>query len=122
MNGYLLLYYTHILTVALSGSYFLLRGIWMMQGSRLLAARFVRISPHVIDTLLLLSAIGLSVMTQQYPFTHHWLTVKLLALVAYILLGVFALRRGRTPGVRKACFAGALVVFGFIVAVALTHP
>lgn len=123
MSSYLGFYYVHIGAVCVSGAFFLLRGLWMLQGSSMLDARFVRISPHVIDTVLLLAAIGLAVVTRQYPITHDWLTVKLCALIAYILLGMFALRRARTRAVRIACFVAALGMFGFMVSVALTrHP
>ncbi|MGH8190770.1 MAG: SirB2 family protein, partial [Rhodanobacteraceae bacterium] len=71
-----------------------------------------------IDVLLLAAAIELTTIIHQYPFVEGWLTVKVLLLVVYIALGVFALRRGRTRGIRAACFVGALVVFLFIVSVA----
>lgn len=121
MNTYLVAYYAHILSVCLSGGFFLLRGIWMLQESGLLEKKFVRIAPHVIDTVLLLSAVVLAVLTEQYPITHPWLTVKLLALVAYIVLGVFALRRGRTKNARVIYLIAAITAFGFMVSVALTR-
>ena len=118
---YTLLYYVHVIAVCLSGSFFLVRGIWMLTDSDLLNARWVRISPHIIDTVLLAAAIGLAVIVQQYPVTHDWLTVKLVALIAYIGLGVFALRRGRTKAIRAVFLVLALLTFAFMVSVALTH-
>jgi uncharacterized membrane protein SirB2 len=52
---------------------------------------------------------------------HDWLTAKFFALVAYIVLGVFALRQGSTKQVRTTCFVLALVTFGYMVSVALTR-
>ena len=120
---YAALYYLHIGTVILSGAFFLVRGLWMIGGSDMLQARWVRIAPHVIDTLLLTAAIGLAIIIQQYPFTHAWLTAKLIALVLYIVLGVFALRRGRTLTIRIACLVAAVASFAFMVSIAITrHP
>jgi len=88
-----------------------------------LQRRWVRIAPHLIDTVLLASAIGLTLILQQYPFVNDWLTAKVLALIAYILLGGIALRRGPTRAIRAAAWVAALATFGYIVSVALTrHP
>jgi len=118
--NYILLKYLHLSCVALSGAGFALRGAWMMLGSPLLARRWVRVAPHLLDTLLLASAIALSLLLGQYPFVDGWLTAKLLGLIAYIALGTIALKRGRTRAVRVAAFSGALLVFAYIVAVAMT--
>lgn len=120
LETYTLLKYLHISCVALSGAGFAARGVWMMQGSPLLARRWVRIAPHVVDTVLLLSAVALALMIGQYPLVHGWLTAKVLGLLAYIALGTIALKRGRTRRVRVAAFCGALLVFAYVVAVAMT--
>jgi uncharacterized membrane protein SirB2 len=78
---------------------------------------------YAIDTVLLTTALMLATMLHQYPFVHGWLTAKVLLVVAYIMLGTFALRRARTPRARAACYVGALVVFALIVGVARArHP
>ena len=117
---YFALKHIHVTFVALSGLLFLLRGIWMLSGSQQLQRRWVKIVPHVVDTLLLASAIGLAVWSSQYPGQQSWLTAKVVALVGYVVLGTIALKRGRTPQLRAAAFAGALACFAYIVAVALT--
>ncbi|MBE0613444.1 MAG: SirB2 family protein [Burkholderiales bacterium] len=118
--SYDLLKYLHVGCVALSGGGFVLRGTWMMRASPMLARRWVRITPHVLDTVLLASAIALALLIGQFPLVDTWLTAKILGLVAYIVLGTIALRRGRTRAVRIAAFWGALLVFAYIVAVAMT--
>ena len=118
---YLLLKQIHVTAVVLSVSFFMLRGIWMLADSPRLQARFVRIAPHVIDTVLLASAVGLALVVRQYPFVDGWLTAKVLGLVAYVVLGSIALKRGRSRGVRAAAFAGALACVAYIVGVAVTH-
>ncbi len=117
---YIALKHLHISFVALSGLLFLTRGIWMLRDSPRLQQRWVKILPHLVDTLLLASAIGLALWSHQYPGQMPWLTAKVTALVAYIVLGMIALKRGRTKGVRTAAFIGALACFAYIVAVAVT--
>ena len=119
MSLYLFFKYVHVGCVVLSMAGFIARGALMLRASPLLQARFVRIAPHVVDTLLLASALWLAWMMRQYPFVHGWLTAKVLGLLAYIVLGSIALRRGRTRPVRAAAFAGALLAAGYVVAVAL---
>jgi uncharacterized membrane protein SirB2 len=116
--SYFALKYAHVGAVIISFSLFFLRGLWMMAAPEKLAARWVRVVPHVIDTVLLVSAIALAATTAQYPFVQPWLTAKVLALLAYILLGTVAIRRGRTRRVRIVAWILALSVFGYMVAVA----
>jgi uncharacterized membrane protein SirB2 len=110
----------HVACVAISGAGFALRWMWALMGSPLLAARAVRVLPHLVDTVLLTSAAALSIMAGQYPLVHGWLTAKVLGLVLYIGLGTVALRRGRTRGQRALAGLAAMLVFGFIVSVALS--
>jgi uncharacterized membrane protein SirB2 len=98
-----------------------MRGVWMMQQSPQLQRKWVKIAPHVNDTVLLLSAIVLAVQVQQYPFVDSWLTAKLLALLLYIGLGLVALRLGRSLRVRITAFALALVTFSYMVGVAVSR-
>ena len=100
---------------------FVLRGIWMLQASPLRDQRWVKILPHAVDTVLLASAVALTLMLQQYPLTHAWLSAKLLALLAYIGLGLVALRYGKTRRVRVAAWIAAMSVFAYIVSVAFMH-
>ncbi len=118
---YLALKHFHVTCAVLSGSLFLLRGFWMLRDSAALQQRWVRIAPHVIDTLLLTSALVMVFWSGQYPFVQNWLTAKVIALVVYIRLGTIALKRGKTKAVRVKAFIGALLVFAYIVGVALTR-
>jgi uncharacterized membrane protein SirB2 len=117
---YLLLKHFHMTCAALSGSFFLVRGSWMLAKSPLLQRRWVKTMPHLIDSLLLASALWLAVWSHQYPGPQAWLTAKLVALIAYILLGSVALKYGRTKAVRALAYVGALATFGYIVTVAVT--
>lgn len=118
---YLALKWVHIACAALSISGFALRGILMLADSPLLAARFARVAPHVVDTVLLASALWLAALIGQYPFVQGWLTAKVLALIAYIVLGSVALKRARSKAARAIAFALALGAAAYIVSVALTR-
>jgi uncharacterized membrane protein SirB2 len=118
---YLLVKNLHLATIVLTLALFVLRGVWMVADSPRLQARWVRIVPHVNDTLLLASGLGLAVMIQQYPLMHGWLTAKFLALILYIVLGTIALKRGKTKTQRIVAWIAALLVFGYMAAVAVAH-
>jgi len=111
----------HVACVASSYYLFFLRGVWMLHGSAMLQRRWVRLTPHLVDTLLLASAIVLCIQIRQYPGVDPWLTTKVLALLAYIVLGSIGLRHGRTRSVRLGAWLAAQGVFFYMVAVALTH-
>ena len=118
---YLQILWTHIGCVIASGSLFFVRGCMMLAGLPTANHIALRRISVVIDSLLLAAAITLTTIIHQYPFVQAWLTVKLALLVVYIVLGVFALRRGRTRAIRATCFAAAMIVFLFIVSVARAH-
>jgi uncharacterized membrane protein SirB2 len=111
----------HVSCAAISYLLFVVRGVWMMRESALLQRRWVKIVPHVVDTVLLASAIALALVTHQYPFTNGWLTAKVAGLLIYIGLGTVALKRGKTRRARIAAWLAAQAVFVYIVAVALTR-
>ena len=118
--SYLALKHLHITCVILSISLFTLRGVLTLRGTAWRQSKLLRIAPHIIDTVLLGSAIWMTTLIQQYPFTANWLTAKLLALLAYIAFGKIALGK-HTPAARRApTFAAALLSVGYIVGVALT--
>jgi uncharacterized membrane protein SirB2 len=97
------------------------RGVFMWTESRCANALALRRLSYAIDTLLLGSAVALVGILHQFPFVSSWLTAKLLLLVVYILLGIFALRRGRTRLTRQVCFVAAMSVYAFIISIAMTH-
>jgi uncharacterized membrane protein SirB2 len=120
-EAYLYVRTLHIACAAISIAGFAARGVLMLRESSWLQKRFVRIAPHVVDTLLLASAVWLAWFLGQVPFVHGWITAKILALLAYIVLGTVAIKRGRTKGIRAGAFAAALASAGYIVWVALTR-
>lgn len=118
---YLTIKALHMGCACLSISLFGLRGGLLLAGVDWRHWRWLRIAPHVVDTLLLSAAIWLATLLQQIPFVHGWITAKVVALVAYILLGRQALKAGQTPRCAAPAFLAALLCVGYIVLVATTH-
>lgn len=116
----------HIAAVIASGSLFLLRGLLLQAGAATRPGQWamaapVRYASYGIDTVLLTAALMLVTMLPGAMFANGWLQVKLGLLLVYVALGLFALKRGRTRAIRRACFIAALVVFVCIVTVARAH-
>lgn len=110
----------HIVCALLSISGFVGRGILMIKGSPLLAVRWVKVSPHIIDTVLLASAIMLASQWGWSALEMPWLMAKITALLIYIALGSLALRPGRPRSVRIFAWMAAILTFAYIVSVAVT--
>jgi len=118
--SYLALKHIHITFVALSFLGFFARGILMLVNSSWLRMRLVRVAPHVIDTGLLLSALALVYQLSPFSATPTWILAKLFGLILYIGLGTYALRRGKTRTARASFWVLAMIVFGWIISVAVT--
>ena len=111
----------HVAAVIASGVLFLLRGFAVQLGAKWAMAAPLRYLSYSIDTVLLTAALMLVTILHQYPFVQGWLTAKVLLLIVYVVLGSFALKRGRTRAVRTACWIAALLVYLFIVSIARAH-
>jgi uncharacterized membrane protein SirB2 len=110
----------HATTAVVSISFFITRFIWKLKQSPVLQRKWVKISPHINDTILLLSAIYLVIASEQYPFVDAWVTAKLILLFVYIGLGMVALKLGKTQSARLIAFVAAVAVFAFILSIAIT--
>lgn len=115
----------HISAVVLTISFFILRYWWRYSNNALINARWVRVAPHCVDTVLFLSGVGLMWKTGYLPFTQEggWLTEKLFGVIIYIALGFIALgrRRSRSQQSRFVAFLLALVVLFIIIQLAITR-
>lgn len=116
---YMALKHSHMLFIALSVSFLAVRFLLSLKAPALLQKKFFKITPHIVDSFLLLTAIGLMVTIQQYPFQTPWLTDKVFGLFAYIGLAVMALK-GRTLLIRWLAFFGALSWLVLVARVAIT--
>lgn len=114
--------WVHVAAVIASGGLFALRGLLVLAGrSSWALAAPVRYLSYSIDTTLLTAALMLFTLLPGALFANGWLAAKLALLVAYVALGMFALRRGRTAGVRLACYLAALATYGFMYSIARAH-
>lgn len=111
----------HIAAVLLSGSLFAIRGLGLIVGKRWPLSPSLRYLSYIIDTILLAAALVLMLIVRQYPLVHGWLTVKVGLLVLYIVLGIMAFRPGQRSGVRFGLWTAALLVYAFIISVAMSH-
>ena len=118
---YLAAHHTHVTLVTISIALFLFRGGLMLADSPRLRARWLRVVPHVVDTLLLVSALWLLSVLQVPVLPAAWLMAKITGLIVYIGLGSLALRPGRSRRVRITAFVAALVTVSWIVSVAVRH-
>jgi uncharacterized membrane protein SirB2 len=109
----------HLTLVAVSVLFFVVRFVLHMRASSIMDKKFIKIAPHVIDTFLLLSGLALCFIIQQFPFVDPWLTEKIIAVAAYIALGMMAFKADRSKLFRFFAFIGAIgwVVFAAKIAV-----
>ncbi len=111
----------HVAAVLASGGLFTLRGLLVLGGHVWAMSAPLRYLSYSIDTVLLTAALMLATMLPGAVFANGWLAVKLTLLVLYVLLGSFALKRGRSRHMRMVCFVAAITVYAFMYSVARTH-
>ena len=110
----------HQSAVTLSFAGFLARGVGMLHDASWIRHRIARTLPHVVDTVLIVSAIALAWLLRLTPTNAPWIAAKIGGLVLYIALGLVALRFGRTKTVRAGAWIAAMLTFAWIVSVAIT--
>jgi uncharacterized membrane protein SirB2 len=118
---YLQIKAVHVATVLASGALFAVRGALVLAGSRWGMAAPVRMLSYGIDSVLFTAAMMLLVVLRMNPAGHPWLGLKIGLLVVYVVLGSFALKRGRTPRVRAACYVAALLLYAWMIGIARAH-
>ncbi|ABG41076.1 Invasion gene expression up-regulator, SirB [Paraglaciecola sp. T6c] len=110
----------HLTCIALSVLLFVIRFFWTMTSSSMLQKKWVKITPHIVDTLLILSAATLCVMISQYPFVTPWVTEKFVGLLMYVFMVALALKMARTNFMRVVGLVGALSWIAFTALVAIS--
>jgi uncharacterized membrane protein SirB2 len=111
----------HITCVVLSGALFFVRGTGVLAGARWPMRLSVRLASYSIDTVLLTAALMLVTMLPGAVFANGWLTMKLVLLVVYVVLGSLALKRAHTPRARRLCFISAAATYLFMFSIARAH-
>jgi len=113
---YMALKHSHIGFVYLSFILFLVRFGLANYKPALNSNKALNIATHGINALLLATAGALCVTLSQYPFEAAWVTAKLLGLIAYVALGVIAIKK-----VNVKAFVLAILVFLYLFGVAKAH-
>lgn len=116
---YMFVKHLHLTAVALSILFFIIRFIWTLRGSAMMSKKWVKIVPHVIDTLLLASAVALCFIISQYPGVNHWLTEKVVGVVLYIVLGMWTLKWANNKPQQVVGFVMAIAVLVSIAKIAV---
>lgn len=111
----------HIALALLSGGLFALRGAGVLAGMRWPHWLPVRWTSYAIDTSLLTAALMLLSILPGAMFANGWLTTKLVLLVIYVVLGVFAIKRARSRTAKTVCYVAALATFGMVYTIARAH-
>lgn len=121
MDSYILIKMLHVSCAALSFIGFFIRGIGKLRHASFMDARWIKIAPHLIDTVLLVSAIALVMIVQQYPGQAGWIDAKITGLLVYIGLGMVAFKAKVSDRTRLIAWLAALLTFFYIVGAAMTR-
>lgn len=109
----------HITLAYLTAIGFVLRGLWSIFDSPLRRERWVRVLPHIVDTLLLTLGVTLAVRIGA-SLGDAWLSAKMVALLAYIGFGVVAMRASSRQ-VKVLAFLAALLALAYLFGVAYSR-
>jgi len=120
MTFYYTLKLAHVACVVISGTLFIYRYARLRIYPDQPLPKALKVLPHINDTVLLFSAIGMLSLIGLNPFTTPWLLAKIVALVLYIVLGIICMRS--LPGSRRqfVSFVAAISAFAYIVLVGLS--
>ncbi|MGP9497930.1 SirB2 family protein [Halomonas sp. AOP43-D1-4] len=118
IEHYFAVKHLHMAAAYASLAFFIVCAYWSVTERPILKARWVKILPHIIDTALLTFGVLLAIMLSFWPLPP-WLSAKITALIVYILLGTMAIKRGKTPAIRAGAAVAAVLVFIYILGVAM---
>lgn len=121
MDSLVLLKHLHVTCAGISFVGFFLRGLGKIRHAAFMQQRWVRIAPHLVDTTLLLTAIAMVMISQQYPGATAWINAKIIGLLVYIGLGTIVIKARVSDRTRLLAWLAALTTFIYIVGVAITR-
>ncbi len=116
---YITLKIIHASCALFSVSLFAWRWQLALKNSPLLQARWLRLLPRVVDSLLIGAALALVMWSAKYPFSTPWVTAKFVGLLLYILLGTLAIKSWRLS-MRRGAGVAALATAVYIISVAIS--
>ena len=111
----------HMTLAVLSVSLFTLRFIWTLMHSAKLQAKWVKITPHIVDTFLLAIGVLMAVQYAINPMEQLWLGEKIIAIFAYIFTGYYTLKLARNKTMQIIGYLGAMGWIMLIVRLAMTR-
>ncbi len=111
----------HVSAVSASIALFAGRSLASLRGRPWPRRGWIGIAPHMVDTVLLVSAVCLIVVLRQYPFAAAWVTAKLIGLMVYIALGAVAMQSHLARWIRALCLGAAALVAVYMALTALHH-
>jgi uncharacterized membrane protein SirB2 len=118
--NFLLLKYIHILSIAASFALLFIRGVWLLQSYPPAQERWVRILPHIVDSVLLLSALGM-LHVHAAAGSGDWMSVKLGLIAIYAAALVYLAKLARNLLQKSAAWFLASLTFLFIASVSVLH-
>ncbi|MEO6698946.1 MAG: SirB2 family protein [Paraperlucidibaca sp.] len=104
----------HMLTALLLAIVYLWRGFYLLTGQAERPAKLLRIAPHILATLMIITGFG---MVFQFGAMPGWALLKLVLLVGFIVCGSIAFQRSRGTSIAKPVFAfglGLLLIMGWL--------
>lgn len=116
----LFLKYLHIVAVAAAFALFFVRGLWVMQSYPDPQERWVRVLPHAVDGVVVLSAVAMLVMSPK-GWPGDWLTVKLVLIAVYVVLALYLFRAARALATKFLAWLLGLLAFLFVTTIAVLH-
>lgn len=117
----MVLKHLHMTLAVLSISLFTLRFIWTLINSAKLQAKWVKITPHIVDTFLLTIGVVMAVQYSINPIEQLWLGEKILAIFAYIFTGYYTLKLAKNKTMQLIGYLGAMGWVMLIVQLAMTR-
>jgi uncharacterized membrane protein SirB2 len=105
---YLPIKHIHLSLVAFSVLFFIMRVGLMFAGRGIHQLKWAKLTSRIVDTLLLVSALTLCFIINQYPFVDGWISEKVISVIVYIILAYVALYRAKTIKSKLLSTIGAL--------------
>ena len=118
MTFYEFVKYIHVTAITLSISGFIFRVVLKANNSPYQSKYWFKKLPHKVDIILLASALTMVYILGVNPLTTFWIAEKIIGLLLYIMLGMVALRWGKTKNIKIIAAGLAVMVFSYIVYVA----
>jgi uncharacterized membrane protein SirB2 len=116
---YMIVKNIHLTIISLTFIFFIINFVLTIKGSDKVNNKILKIGPHILYTLFILTFIYLVSVINLYPFVNGWASSKLGGFVLYILSITFALKWAKSTVWRIVSFISA--VFWFVMSARLGY-